>query len=81
MADVKSVRRTARNRNVTEKSLLRVEEAADRLSLGRSKTYALIQEGQLPSIRIGRSVRVPVVELDRWIRERTRAVDPEPTAA
>ena len=67
---------------MTEKSLLRIEEAADRLSLGRSKTYALVQQGEIPSIRIGRSVRVPALELDRWIRARTRAsVDLNPDAA
>ncbi|MGH7776551.1 MAG: helix-turn-helix domain-containing protein, partial [Candidatus Dormibacterales bacterium] len=45
------------------KELLRVEEAADRLSLGRSKVYELIREGRLPVVHIGRSVRVPVRSL------------------
>ena len=41
--------------------LLKVEAAAKLLSLGRTKTYALIASGELPVIRVGRAVRVPVV--------------------
>jgi excisionase family DNA binding protein len=46
---------------------MRVEDAARYLSIGRSKTYQLLAEGALPSVRIGRSVRVPVAALERWI--------------
>jgi excisionase family DNA binding protein len=47
--------------------LLTVDEAAHALGLGRSKTYALAAAGALPVIRLGRSVRVPVGALQRWI--------------
>jgi excisionase family DNA binding protein len=49
--------------------LLRIEEAAEVLALGRSKTYALVQAGVLPSIRLGRSVRVPAKALEAWAAE------------
>lgn len=39
--------------------LLRATEVARILGLGRSKTYELITSRQLPTVRIGRSVRVP----------------------
>ena len=52
------------------KLLLRVEEAADAMSVGRSKAYELIRTGELPHVRIGRSVRVPVQGLEKWISER-----------
>lgn len=54
-----------------EQALLRVEEAAKVLALGRSKTYEMVVAGELPSIRIGRSVRIPVDSLRRWLEDRT----------
>jgi len=52
--------------------LLRTGEVGKLLGLGRSKVFAMPAAGQLPAIRIGRSVRVPRLALDRWIEERTR---------
>ena len=46
-----------------DKVLLRIEEAAEALSLGRSKTYELIQRGQLRTVKIGKSTRVPAHEV------------------
>lgn len=54
-----------------EPGLLRVEEAAKYLSLGRSKTYELIQAGELPAVRIGRSVRVSTAGLKAWLARMT----------
>ncbi len=51
--------------------LLRVEAAAALLSLGRTKMYALIASGEVPVIRIGRSVRVPAAGLHRWVEQQT----------
>jgi excisionase family DNA binding protein len=51
-----------------EPALLRVDEAAQYLSLGRSKMYERIARGELPVIRIGRSVRVPRNALEAWIQ-------------
>jgi excisionase family DNA binding protein len=53
--------------------LLRVEEVAWVLQIGRTKVYELIGAGELPVVRIGRSVRVPRHWLERWIGERTEA--------
>jgi excisionase family DNA binding protein len=47
--------------------LVRVAEAAEMLSLGRSKTYAMVQAGEIPSVRIGGSVRIPVDALNDWL--------------
>ena len=54
-----------------EPLLLRAGEVASLLGLGRSTVFALLAAGELPVIRIGRSVRVPRVALERWIDERT----------
>ena len=55
------------------KLLLRPAEAAEAIGIGRSKVYDLIASGDLPSIRIGGSVRVPVDELKDWIARRVAA--------
>jgi excisionase family DNA binding protein len=57
-----------------EKLLLRPIEAADAIGVGRSQIYQLLKSGQLPSVRIGKSVRVPVNSLRDWI-ERNRVGD------
>lgn len=54
-----------------EPVLLRTEEVSRLLQIGRTMTFQLIANGDLPVIRIGRAVRVPRSELERWIRERT----------
>lgn len=52
--------------------LMRPGEAAVALGIGRSKVYELISTGELPTVRIGRSVRIPVEGLRIWISERTQ---------
>ena len=47
--------------------LLSVEEVARALRLGRSKTYELIASGELETVHIGRSVRVPVDAIERFV--------------
>lgn len=50
-----------------DRLLLRPTEAAEAIGIGRSKIYELLASGDLPSIRIGGSVRVPVDALRAWI--------------
>jgi excisionase family DNA binding protein len=47
-------------------TLLTVEEAARRLSLGRTTVYALLKCGQITSVRIGRLRRIPVQSLTEY---------------
>ncbi len=47
--------------------LLRAEEVQRVLGLGRSKIYEMIAAGELPVVRIGRSVRVPADGLRQWV--------------
>jgi putative molybdopterin biosynthesis protein len=51
--------------------LLRPVEVQRLLRVGRSKVYEMIARGELPVVRIGRVVRIPRRELERWIAERT----------
>jgi len=50
-----------------EKLLLTPHEAAATLGIGRTRIYDLIARGVIPSVRIGRSVRVPADALREWI--------------
>ena len=54
---------------MTEPLLLRVEQAAKLLQLGRNAVYALVAKGEIPSLRIGRQLRIPDQELRDWIHE------------
>ena len=53
--------------NKVNKLLLKPEEAAEVLSIGRTKVYALMAEGQLASVRIGNSRRVPLDAVNEFI--------------
>jgi excisionase family DNA binding protein len=55
------------------KELLRPEEVAEILDIGRTKLYAMIRQGELPALRVGRLVRIPRSQLDSWIQERVSA--------
>ena len=52
-----------------EHEWLKVPEVAGVLRIARSRAYELVAEGEIPSVRIGRSVRVSRRELDRWLEE------------
>ncbi|MBL8928130.1 MAG: helix-turn-helix domain-containing protein [Pseudonocardia sp.] len=47
--------------------VLTVEEAAQRLGIGRTLMYALITSGEVESVRIGRLRRVPADALERFV--------------
>ncbi|MGH8923574.1 MAG: helix-turn-helix domain-containing protein [Acidimicrobiia bacterium] len=52
-----------RSRGGLGKLLLTPEEAADLLSIGRSKVYELMSDGRLASVRIDACRRVPISAL------------------
>ena len=51
-----------------QKLLITVSEAAGRLGLGRSFVYQLVMRGDIPSIKLGRARRVPVVALEQYVK-------------
>jgi excisionase family DNA binding protein len=64
------------NMETTEKEWLKVPEAAELLGLPKTRAYELIQQGELPAVRIGeRSIRVKRSELERFLLESRRVVD------
>lgn len=52
--------------------LLRIEEAARIVGVGRTQAYGLVNSGEWPVIRVGRSLRMNHADLEHWI-ERSRA--------
>jgi excisionase family DNA binding protein len=59
----------------TEKQWLKVPEAAELLGLPKTRAYELIQQGELPAVRIGeRSIRVNRRDLEKFLLENRRVV-------
>ena len=52
-----------------DKLLLRPSEVGELTGMGKSKTYELIAAGVIPSVRIGKSVRVPADRLRQWVED------------
>jgi len=48
--------------------VLTIEEAAQRLGIGRTTMYALIKTGQIRTVTIGRLRRIPTFCLDEYVR-------------
>lgn len=52
-----------------EKLMVTVAEAAQMLGVCRNRVYELIYSGQLASVKMGRSRRIAVDELKRFVAE------------
>lgn len=68
-----ALRGIARHGPAEEPWLLRVEEASRLLGLGRTRTWELIWNGDLPAVRMGRAVRVDREDLKNWVQARKGA--------
>ena len=58
---------------MTDRLLFTVPEAAEMLGISRSHLYQLIQSDKLPVVRLGASVRIPRVWLERYIEDSVQA--------
>jgi excisionase family DNA binding protein len=52
---------------MTERLLLRPEDCAEALSVGRTRIYEMLGSGELPSILVGKLRRVPAEALKDWV--------------
>ena len=66
---------------VVEPVLLTVEEAAERLRIGRTTMYALVSNGAIESVTIGRLRRVPAECVDAYVTVLRTSNPPETAAA
>ncbi|MCQ4044483.1 helix-turn-helix domain-containing protein [Streptantibioticus rubrisoli] len=55
--------------NPTERLVYTVAEAAYALRIGRSKLYELLASGEIESIHIGRSRKIPASALDDYLTD------------
>ncbi len=54
-------------------SLMTVEEMARYLRISRAKAYALTSSGDIPTVRMGRSVRIRRDRLHEWLDNQSRS--------
>ena len=52
-----------------DKKTLSIPEAGKALGIGRSAAYEAARTGQLPTIRIGKRLLVPIVALERLLEQ------------
>ena len=50
-----------------DRELLKVDEVAALLKIGRTKVYQLVAEGELPAVRIGKALRISAEALQEWL--------------
>ena len=63
----------------SDRMLLSVEEAADRLGIGRTTMWALLRRGEVASVHVGRLRRIEPAALAAYIASR-RQPNPDPAA-
>lgn len=51
------------------RTVLSIEEVALILGLGRSATYESARRGELPTLRLGRRILVPVSAFSKWLEQ------------
>ena len=54
---------------LADQLLLRIDQVCQRLQLGRSFVYTLIQRNELKSVRIGAARRVLATDLEEYVRQ------------
>jgi excisionase family DNA binding protein len=65
--------------SMTEQQLLlRIDEVAQRLALGRSLVYRLVQRGELRSIHVGAARRVLASDLEAYVQSRRGDCEEDP---
>ena len=51
--------------------LLTTKEVAREFKVSEKTVSRMVQKGQIPSLRIGRTTRIPTEQLNDWIREQS----------
>ena len=53
----------------TEPKTMSVPEAGELLGLGRDAAYEAAKRGEIPALRFGRLLRVPIVAIERLLEQ------------
>jgi excisionase family DNA binding protein len=59
--------------DTAERPFLTVKELAELLRVSKRTAYALVRNGEVPSLRVGGSIRIPRAELDDQLGRRSAA--------
>ena len=62
---------------MNDHEVLTVEEAAKVLRISRNHAYGLVAQDKLPSIRLGRRIRIPRDLFDNWMKHQQTGDDDE----
>lgn len=52
-------------------TILTIPEVASFLKISKSKIYNLVARNEIPHLKIGRNVRIRLVDLEEWIKKQT----------
>ena len=52
--------------------LLTIKEVAIELQISKKTISRMVQKGEIPSLRIGRNIRIPTDQLKDWVQAKTR---------
>jgi|LSQX01.3.fsa_nt_gb excisionase family DNA binding protein len=53
-----------------EPAVLTVPELARVLRIGRTTAYKMVQEGQIPAMRIGKAIRIPRQAVENYLQKK-----------
>jgi len=56
-----------KNEQKPERQAIKLDEVAKRLGVSRGSAYAAARRGEIPTIRIGRLLLVPIAALERML--------------
>jgi excisionase family DNA binding protein len=51
----------------TAREWITLREMQEVLGIGSTKAYSLVASGEVPSVRIGRAIRISRKELEHWL--------------
>ncbi len=60
--------------NLYEDPILTVRQVAEYLQLSKSKIYYMIQRQTIPSIRLGKNVRIRQSDLVKWLDQNSERI-------
>jgi len=50
-----------------DKKTLSIQELSEVLNIGRTTAYEAVRSGQVPSVKVGRRLLIPIAALDRFL--------------
>tara|TARA_B100000686_G_scaffold298695_1_gene331918 strand:+ start:87 stop:320 length:234 start_codon:yes stop_codon:yes gene_type:complete len=62
-----AMKATNRDPEIRKARLLKVDEVAEIIGLGRTKVYDLVATGQMPSVKIDSARRIPLTALEDFV--------------